>query len=656
MPENKPDATAAAAQTQEPAPDAVSPRVPPPAASDEFVIAPGATVAHCAAPFERRAREPVYRPLKIFTLDPSISRLDGAVATLQVPYEPLQPGPRGAVFEVDNDDGHQLNQRVDLDDPLIVMSSGLDPTPSDPRFHQQMVYAVASSVYAVFRTALGRQIAWKFPPRPGEQEARLLLRPHALKGTANAFYDPSTGSIAFGYFQAAPMSKGRNLPGSWVFTCLSHDIIAHEVSHALLDTLRTHFTLPTNPDVAAFHEALADLVAVFQHFSYRDVLERAIAKSRGNLQLAPLLTEIAWQFSETQQNNHYGQSLRSALGPMRQPAADRPRDTASTDEVRASGPIYGEDVEPHALGSVLVAAIFEAFTTVYNRKAARYVRLATGGSGILPPGELAPQLLTFLADQAASLASNFLSICIRAVDYCPPVDLLFGEYLRALITADYALVPDDPWMYREALVDAFRVRGIYPTDVPNLSEDALLWLGPSEMLPPCAELSFAELRFRGDPSAPAGPKELKRQAQALGRFMTRSGRAAMFGLVTRAEAERDGLTVGMPTVQSIRTTRRVGPAGQIVFDVVAEVTQSRTARTNRGATFEFFGGSTVVLDPEGKVRYIIVKNVGSQTREDRQRRFMSSAAGRALWMQRSGAMQPRPQLFRLLHETTPPDA
>ena len=124
--------------------------------------------------------------------------------------------------------------------------------------------------------------------------------------------------------------------------------------------------------------------------------------------------------------------------------------------MRAAGPIYGEDTEPHALGSVLVAAIFEAFTTVYNRKAERYVRLATGGSGILPPGELPTQLLTFLADQAAGLASNFLSICIRAVDYCPPVDLLFGEYLRALITADYALVPDDPWMYREALVDAFR--------------------------------------------------------------------------------------------------------------------------------------------------------------------------------------------------------
>ena len=35
---------------------------------------------------------------------------------------------------------------------------------------------------------------------------------------------------------------------------------------------------------------------------------------------------------------------------------------------------------------------------------------------------------------------------------------------------------------------------------------------------------------------------------------------------------------------------------------------------------------------------------------------MSSASGRALWMQRSGAMKPRPQLFRLLHESKSPDA
>ncbi|HET7220449.1 MAG TPA: hypothetical protein VFJ02_20495 [Vicinamibacterales bacterium] len=641
MTENKPDATAATAQTQEP-PQQQPGRgtESPPSAGGEFVVAPEATLADCARPYERRAGDPVYRPIKIFTLDPSISKLDGAVAVLKVPYEKLEPGPRGALFEVDNDDGFQRNQRVDLDDPLVVMSSGIDPTPSDPRFHQQMVYAVASSVYAVFRTALGRQINWTFPRSATADGGRLRLRPHARKDMANAFYDPAAGAIDFGYFRAAPEVRGRNLPGSWVFTCLSHDIIAHEVTHALVDSLRSHFTIPTNPDVLAFHEALGDLVAVFQHFTYRDVLERAIAGAGGNPALSPLLTDLAWQFSQTQQSSQYGEALRSAVQQLR--AGER-------------GPLYGERTEPHALGSILVSAIFAAFMTIFDRKSKRYIRLATGGSGVLPAGELSPHLIEVLAKEAASLASSFLSICIRAIDYCPPVDLLFGEYLRALITADYALVPDDPWMYREALVDAFRLRGIYPTDVPNLSEDALLWRAPEEVLPACPALSFAELRFRGDPSAPAGPDELARQARELGVFMTSAGRAHLFGLVTRDEAVRDNLMVGPPTVQSIRATRRVGPAGQIVFDVVAEVTQSRLVRSDRGRTFQFFGGSTVVLDPEGRIRYIVGKGVRSATREERQRKFMNSAAGRSLWMQRGGEARPKAQLFRLLHEPAPPE-
>lgn len=637
MAENKPDATAALAQTQEPASRSAAAGPRAVGRDGEFVVSPAAIRVDAARPYERRPGDPLYRPLKIFTLDPSTSRLDGAIATLKVPYETLEPGPRGAVFDVDNDDGFQRNQRVDLDDPLVVMNDGLDPTPSDPRFHQQMVYAVASSVYAAFRTALGRHITWRFPARAGTSAARLLLRPHALEDTANAFYDPVAGAIDFGYFRAARTVRGRNLPGSWVFTCLSHDIVAHEVTHALLDGLRAHFTLPTNPDVAGFHEALADLVAVFQHFSYREVLEQSIAGSRGNLQIAPLLTELAAQFAQTQEASHCGEALRSAVRRMRTGEDSR---------------LYGEDTEPHALGSVLVSAVFQAFTTVFDRKTKRFIRLGTGGSGILPEGELSPHLIEILAEQASRLASQFLSICIRAVDYCPPVDLLFGEYLRALITADYALVPDDPWFYREALIDAFRTHGIFPTDVPNLSEDALVWRAPEETLPGCPELSFSALKFRGDPSVPAGPEEIKRQAGELGAFIMSAGRARLFGLVTSAEAAREGLTVGPPTVQSIRTTRRVGPAGQVVFDVVAEVTQSRLARMENGAAFQFYGGSTVVLDPEGRIRYIVGKGVKSEVREDRQRRFMSSSRGRALWLHRRDEITPRAQMFRLLHDAS----
>ena len=53
------------------------------------------------------------------------------------------------------------------------------------------------------------------------------------------------------------------MKGESVFTCLSHDVIVHELTHALLDGLRPHFTIPTQIDVLAFHEAFADLIACF---------------------------------------------------------------------------------------------------------------------------------------------------------------------------------------------------------------------------------------------------------------------------------------------------------------------------------------------------------------------------------------------------------
>ena len=54
-------------------------------------------------------------------------------------------------------------------------------------------------------------------------------------------------------------------------------------------------------------------------------------------------------------------------------------------------------------------------------------------------------------------------MCIRALDYCPPVNLEFGDYLRAIITADRDLIRDDNSGYRVAFIDAFREREISRT-------------------------------------------------------------------------------------------------------------------------------------------------------------------------------------------------
>jgi hypothetical protein len=123
----------------------------------------------------------------------------------------------------------------------------------------------------------------------------------------------------------------------------------------------------------------------------------------------------------------------------------------------------------------LVSAVFDAFVALYKVRTADLLRLATGGTGVLPQGEIHPDLVNRLADEAAKTASHVLNMCIRALDYCPPVDLNYGDYLRALITADAELIKDDPHNYRIAFINAFRKRGIFPQGVPNLSVETLCY-------------------------------------------------------------------------------------------------------------------------------------------------------------------------------------
>jgi hypothetical protein len=64
-------------------------------------------------------------------------------------------------------------------------------------------------------------------------------------------------AVLFGYFRASEDAPGANMPGQLSFICLSPDIVAHEVTHAVVDRLRPFYNVATNPHVRAFHEAFA---------------------------------------------------------------------------------------------------------------------------------------------------------------------------------------------------------------------------------------------------------------------------------------------------------------------------------------------------------------------------------------------------------------
>jgi hypothetical protein len=267
----------------------------------------------------------------------------------------------------------------------------------------------------------------------------------------------------FGYF-ATTTKDDRNTPGATVFTCLSHDIIAHETTHALLDGVHTRFREPVNEDVLAFHEAFADTVALFQHFSYPGVLRDQIARTRGDLARQSVLGQLAQQFAHA---SGRGDALRSYLGKKNEKGEWEP--------IKPDPTVLGQTVEPHDRGAILVAAVFGAFSKVYQARTRDLFRIATEGTGVLREGDIHPDLVNRLAEEAQRAADRTLQMCIRAIDYCPPVGITFGAYLRAILTADYDIDPIDQQNWRLAFIESFREWGISPRLARSMAEDSLLW-------------------------------------------------------------------------------------------------------------------------------------------------------------------------------------
>ncbi len=599
-------------------------------------------------------RRPTYRALRVFAFDPSFgTRLDTLnfnEATLKVPWEDnLAAGPIGEYLEVvDVDPGNGCAYApVNLNHPEVLAQDGLPPSDGSPQFHQQMVYAVAMKTIRHFEHALGRKALWaeRRASVDGDWNSRFVRRlriyPHALQ-EPNAFYSPDKRALLFGYFRASQEDAGANLPGGMIFTCLSHDIVAHEATHALLDGLHPRFKEGTNPDMLAFHEAFADIVALFQHFTLPEALRDQIARTRADLAAADLLAGLALQFGEAIKYRGHLRSAIAQAAPGGEPQRVKPTQADYLAKIN----------KPHEHGSVLVAAVFDAFAQIYRRKTEDLVRLATGGTGILPQGRPPHDLIERLASEASRIAGHVLDICIRALDYCPPVDLTFGEYLRALITADRDVAPEDEGSYRVAFVQAFRARGIFPADVLSLSVDALLWQ------PPEIRVATIEEAVRGLRAAAYKSWDMKADRYEAYESANANAKELYWALVSpalshdaigclglhrtdamlrdhgdekkqprRTKTTIDGLPgwVSPMEIHSVRPSRRVGP-GEVTTDMVIEVTQRWYPDDDTGRFYR--GGCTIICDlGTGQVRYVIRKRIGKADRVESQRQFGFSSDG-----------------------------
>jgi hypothetical protein len=587
--------------------------------------------------------KPVYRRLRGYAFDPSLSlQLETAVVNETVykvaweeisdkPDDGFMAGPVGEYLEIVDYDpaSNCFYEPVNLNDPHILAQDGLPPSEGNPQFHQQMVYAVAMTTIGNFERALGRSVLWS--PRRFQHVRRLRIYPHALR-EANAYYSPDKRALLFGYFPAASDRPDRFLPGGMVFTCLSHDIIAHETTHAILDGMHQRFIEASHRDSLAFHEAFADIVALFQHFTFPDVLRHQISRTRGDLTSQNLLGELAQQFGEATGN--YG-ALRSAIGEYNQ-------ETGRWEPIQPDPEDYVTVNEPHARGAILVAAVFDAFLSIYKRRVEDLLRIASSGTGVLPEGELHPDLVNRLASEAAKAAQHVLTACIRALDYCPPVDISFGDYLRAIITADVDLVPDDDMGYRIAFIEAFRRRGIYPRDVRTLSVESLRWTlaaNSQNFFKPLGDWLRNETgRFRYFENREHIHTETERLSRELNRWIKQEGFSALTLFSKDAgiqfELGLDGLrrdkkedVVPKFQIYALRPARRVGPDGEALNQLIISIVQTRDIRIpspngRKTVKLPFRGGCTLILDLDTmQLRYAITKDIADEARLERFKQY-----------------------------------
>jgi hypothetical protein len=557
--------------------------------------------------------------MRVVAQDPSVSTGKGILtAAIDVPAEELAAGPHGyRVHVVDYDASARRlyapldpggrerwirDPEAELDDATILQ---------DPRFHARNAYALVMSTIARFEYALGRRVSWGFE-EPGHQ---IKVAPHAFCD-ANAFYSRRDEALLFGYFPGASSKR-------IVFTCLSHDVVVHETTHALLDGLRSRYIEPSSIDQAGFHEGFADIVAILSVLSQKEVLGALMRRPEGRRPVglpAELAQDVVLRDEATAQHLRTSTltAMAEQLGAEMDPIGRSALRHSATIEPRPE--VIARYTEAHDRGEILVAAVINAFIDAWAARLAPLFRDAR--TRFIDRARA--------AEEGARAADYLLTVAIRALDYAPTVHIDFSTFLSAMLTADREVRPTDDPPLREPLRDWFRAYGIRPAS----REKDGGWAGPDRVF------SFERARF----------ESMQRDHDEVFRFVWENRRDLCLD------------EAAYTRVLSVRPCFRAAPEdGFVLRETVAEVLQQISMPAGElrklgvklpkgmppGQEVELLGGLTLVFDEYGRVKYAIGDRVLDRERPVVQRRQARRIA--ALWRNQHYAKGVKARRFSSIH-------
>jgi hypothetical protein len=571
---------------------------------------------------------PPQRHMTVVAQDPCVRKKNGKIlmAKIALPAEELIPGPTGYrvhVVDFDASEGSFYgahNLPADYEREPASWQNGDLKLLRDFRFHAQNAYALVMKTLARFEFALGRRLGWSFDTH------QLKVAPHGMLD-ANAFYSPQEEGIVFGYF--------KGLSSAPVYTCLSHDIVVHETTHALVDALRERYLDPSNPDQAAFHEGFADVIALLSVFSLPEIVSHLLLDGSGKESSSRLIGRDRVSAKALRTNavfglaEEMGREIQEIRGEALRRSAELPPDP---DILRSR-----EFLEPHRRGEIFVAAVISG---LINAWAQRIEASGVEGQEEYP--------IARVAEEGANIADTLATMWIRALDYMPPVHLEFGDALSAALTADVEVRPDDSrYQLRTHMLTCFEAYGIKPAS-PRESPRGVWQPAPED-------LNYARVRvesMRTDKDEVFRflwenrvKLELREGAYTAVLSVRPSVRIGIDGFVLR-ETVAEYYQVARLTPAELKAAGVKAPAEYLASLRKLQQAASKPPGTNGGdaedaageereITTPLYGGGVLVFDEYGRLKYSVRNDI-----------FGKRQSARLAYLWEAGLLEARPDRAR----------
>lgn len=208
-------------------------------------------------------------------------------------------------------------------------------------------YGTARQVIDLYENLLGEKIRWSWQKKGIHEPLRIRIRNNDI----NARFLKNQRCIELDYY---------GYHNQIIHNCRTVDIIAHEMGHAILDSILPHLNTGS-AEQQGIGEAFCDLTAMFLVLNQEDLCEYVIMQTGGKISKPSILTQFGFGNAHKDSANN---ELRSAINDIK----------------------YDENERfPYPYAQIIVGFLYDLFCLNYDEKK---VKMDDGATYVYETGRI----------------------------------------------------------------------------------------------------------------------------------------------------------------------------------------------------------------------------------------------------------------------------